>query len=44
MTNPKSKYYQIPNKPKIPNPKPFRILKLGFLPAGRQVFGSIGII
>jgi hypothetical protein len=40
MKNPKSKYYQIPNKFQIPNPKVlvFWILKFGF------PFGSIGSI
>ncbi|MDP8230293.1 MAG: hypothetical protein P9L93_04230 [Candidatus Gorgyraea atricola] len=38
MKNPKSKYYQIPNKSKIPNPKPC----LGF--GNWDLFGSIGII
>jgi hypothetical protein len=36
MKNPKSKYYQIQNKSKIPNPK------LGF--GNWELFGSIGSI
>jgi hypothetical protein len=32
---PKSKYYQIQNKSKIPNPKPFLDLEIG-IPACRQ--------